>query len=108
MDFSSEEIICLIKQTAKENNGKTPTIKSFAAKLNLHPTSIIRQFGSWNKLLKKAGLTINKSNKRSNEQLLGWLKSHPNTRYHDIPFGIRNKLEQTYKSIRNARKIAVS
>lgn len=106
MNLKAKEIISLIKQYAIDNDSKTPTIKAFALQYSMAPASIIRTYGSWNKLLKQAGLKINKANKFSNEQLLGWLKSHPNTRYNDIPTGIRNKIEQKYQSISNARKIA--
>ncbi len=102
---SEAEIINLIKSFALES-GKAPTIQAFAEKYSVFASSIIRKFGSWNKLLKKAGLCPNKSDKRSDEQLIGWLKTHPDARYYEIPFGIRNRLEKTYNSISQARKIA--
>lgn len=54
----------------------------------------------------RAGLPLNKSEKRTDEQLIGWLKAHPEKRYHEIPSGIRNKLEEKYGSIASARKAA--
>ena len=104
--FKTEsELIQAISDYASEIN-KTPTIENFAKKYNLFASSIIRSFGSWNILLKKAGLKINKSNKRTDQQLLLWLKSHPEARYAEIPYGIRNKLEQVYGTISDARVAA--
>ncbi len=102
---SEAEIVELIKRLAEEI-GRTPTIQAFAEKHSMYASSIVRAFGSWNRLLKKAGLKPNKSDKRSDEQLLSWLKTHPDARYYDIPFGIRNRLEKTYESISQARRAA--
>jgi hypothetical protein len=83
--------------------GKTPTISEFSDAFNMHPATIIRKFGPWNNLLLKAGLKPNKSNKRSKEQLLMWLKAHPNTKYNEIPTGIRSGLIYNFGSIGKAR-----
>jgi len=96
------EITQLIEKFAKEK-GKTPTISEFAEANNLHAAAIIRKFGSWNDLIVKAGLKPNKSAKRSKEQLLMWLKSHPNARYSEIPYGIRSGLIDKFGSIGKAR-----
>jgi hypothetical protein len=56
--------------------------------------------------LKLAGLSLNKSNKRTNKELITWLKTHPDARYYEIPFGIRNRLEEKYGNISDARKAA--
>lgn len=96
------EITNLIKTFAKDN-GKTPTISEFAKINNIHAAVIIRNFGSWNNLLIKAGLKPNKATKRSKEQLLMWLKSHPNARYSEIPSGIRCALIDNFESVGKAR-----
>jgi len=100
-----DEIISLIKEHAKEA-GRTPTIQMFADKHELFASSIVRKFGSWNELLKLSGLSLNKSNKRTSKELITWLKSHPDARYYEIPFGIRNRLEEEYGNISEARKAA--
>jgi len=100
-----DQIISLIKDFQIENN-KPPTIAAFSIKHSLHPSSIIRQFGSWNSLLSKAGLKLNKANKRNEDELLVWLKSHPNMKYSDMPTGIRGALEERFGSIINARSKA--
>lgn len=96
------EITQLIEKFAKKN-GKAPTISEFAEENNIHAAIIIRKFGSWNNLIMKAGLKPNKSAKRSKEQLLMWLKSHPNARYSEIPYGIRSALIDKFDSIGKAR-----
>lgn len=98
-------IINLIKDFYIETS-QVPTISVFANKYNLHSSSIIRQFGSWNSLLNKAGLKPNKATKRTDEQLLLWIKSHPNAKYSDIPSGIRSSLEDRFGSLTNARNKA--
>ncbi len=103
--ISNIEIIGLIKECASKYK-KTPTIALFADEHNIHASTIVRKFGSWNKLLTQAGLKINKSSKRSDEQLLSWLKTHPNAKYLEIPFGIRSSLEERFGSISNARVVA--
>lgn len=100
--MDEHNIIELIKDHAKEF-GKVPTISGFASKHNTHASAIIKKFGSWNNLLLKAELKPNKSSKRTSEQLVGWVKSHPNARYSDIPPGIRGALENTFGSIGKAR-----
>jgi len=96
------EIIKLIKSFAK-SNGKTPTISEFSDVNNIHSATIIRNFGSWNNLLLKSGLKPNKSTKRSKKQLILWVKSHPNSRYNEIPCGIRSSLIDNFGSIGEAR-----
>ena len=96
------DLIVLIEDFAK-SNGKSPTISEFSELHKLHPAAIIRKFGSWNDLLLKAGLKPNKSIKRTEEQLLMWLKSHPNSKYNDIPHGIRSGLIYKFGSIGKAR-----
>lgn len=102
---TEDEIIELIKTYVSENN-KSPTIHVFCEKHSLSPSSVIRKFGSWNELLRKAGTKLNKAEKRTDHQLLGWLKSHPDARYNEIPLGIRNRLDKKYESISEARKAA--
>lgn len=99
------KLIELIKEYFNSNN-HAPTIAAFSKMHNIHASSIIKAFGSWNNLLKKAGLKPNKSNKRSDDQLILWLKTHPNAKYADIPFGIRSALEERFGSITNARNKA--
>ena len=100
-----EEIVLLIKKLSKEI-GCTPTVHVFAKKHGLHASSVVRKFGSWNDLLSCAGLSLNKSHKRTDKELLAWLKTHPDARYYEIPFGIRNRLEEKYDTITEARKAA--
>lgn len=103
--MEEKEIISLITNYAEQNH-KTPTIISFSKDYNFHPSSIIRKFGSWNVLLRKANLKTNISDKKSDEQILYWLKIHPNARYNEIPPTIRNRLQNKYNSISEARKAA--
>jgi len=100
-----DEIILLIKAHAKEIS-RTPTIQAFADKHGFFASSIVRKFGSWNDLLKSAELSLNKANRRTDKELITWLKSHPDARYYEIPFGIRNRLEEKYGTISQARKSA--
>ena len=102
---TQEDIIFFIKEYYAENN-IVPTIASFCKKYDLHASSLVRNFGSWNSLLAKSGLKPNKINKRTNEQLLLWLKSHPSATYINIPNGIRHSLNIRFGSISNARKNA--
>lgn len=88
------------------NNKKAPTISEFSKENNIHAAVIIRKFGSWNNLLSQAGLKPNKSNKRTKEQLLLWLKAHPNSKYSEIPSGIRSALIDNFESISKARTTA--
>ena len=99
-------IIDLLKEyTAKY--GKSPTAASFTKEYNIFASAIIRRFNiSWNSLLLKAGLELNKSSKRTKEQLLLWVKSHPNSKYAEIPNGIKSSLEEMFGSISNARESA--
>lgn len=99
------EITKLIKDFANAS-GKTPTISEFSELHNLHAATIIRKFGSWNNLLLKSGLKPNKSAKRSEKQLLMWLKSHPNAKYSEIPYGIRSGLIDKFGSIGKSRLAA--
>jgi len=102
---NEENLIQLIKDFYNEHK-KVPTISAFALTNKLYPSSIIRQFGSWNILLSKAGLKQNKISKRTDNQLLLWLKTHPNAKYTDIPAGIRCAIENRFNSITEARKLA--
>lgn len=102
---SEAEIIKLIEEYAN-SAGETPTIKAFSDRYGFYASSIVRKYGSWNNLLKKANLKPNKADTRSTEQLLLWLKSHPDARYQEIPLGIRSRLETKYNSISEARKAA--
>ncbi len=99
------ELISLVKAFAKEI-GKTPTLASFSKHHNIKSSSIIARFGSWNSILTKAGLVLNKANKRTSDQLILWLKIHPNAKYKDIPFGIRNGIEEKFGSLSKAREKA--
>ncbi len=47
-----------------------------------------------------------KSKKRSNEELLLWLKVHKNHRYCEIPSGIRFAIETNFGSLKKARELA--
>lgn len=100
--MTENRIIELIKDFYMEM-GISPTIAAFSVKYSFHASSLIRQFGSWNKLLKKAGLKINRVDKRSDEQLILWIKTHPNAKYLEIPSGIRSSIEKRFGSIANAR-----
>lgn len=99
------ELTSLIKVFAK-NNGKSPTISEFADIHNLQPATIIKTFGPWNNLLLRAGLKPNKSSKRTEEDLISWLKIHPNARYSEIPNGIRSAIINKFGSIGKARTYA--
>lgn len=99
------EIVGLIKSYVIEHN-KTPTVHAFGEQHSINASSIIRKYGSWNELLRKAGCRPNKATKRTDNQLLGWLKSHPDARYNEIPLGIRSSLDKKYESIVEARKAA--
>ncbi len=99
------DLIKLIKEFAKEL-GKTPTAASFSKKYDLNVSTLISRFGSWNSILAKAGLSPNKSTKRTSEQLLLWLKIHPNAKSSEIPYGIRNGIEERFGSLSKARELA--
>jgi len=103
--MKENELIQLVKDFAKELS-KTPTIASFSKKYNLNSSTIIKNFGSWNIILTKAGLNLNKSNKRTDKQLLLWIKTHPNAKYSEIPYGIRNGIDEKFGSISKAREQA--
>jgi len=100
------DIINLLKDYAAKY-GKTPTAAAFCKEYNLFASAIIRRYNcTWNSLIEKAGLKPNKATKRSKEQLLLWLKTHPNCKYNQIDFGIRGALEELFGSISNAREAA--
>ena len=103
--MKEKDIINLLKDYAVKHN-KVPTAVAFSKEYDLFASIIIRRFGSWNSLIEKAGLKPNKSTKRSKEQLLLWLKIHPNAKYSEIPYGIRGALEELFGSISNAREAA--
>jgi hypothetical protein len=104
--MKEQYIISLIKDYAIKY-GKAPTAASFSKEYNIFASAIIRRFNiSWNNLLLKADLKVNKASKRSKEDLLAWLKSHPDTKYSQVPTGIRGALEEYFGSISNAREAA--
>jgi len=103
--MNENELVQMIKNFYVENN-KVPTIAEFSNQHAFYASSIIRKFGSWNDLLSRAGLKINKPSKRTEEELLNWLKIHASYKYSQIPSGIRTAIENRFGSLSAARKQA--
>lgn len=77
MKYSDKELICILQETAKmlDRSPKTNEVKQ--------SHTIIKRFGSWNKALKRAGISINKERSYSHisdDQLIyiveNWIEKH--------------------------------
>lgn len=102
--MQEKDIIQYISRYQEKNNA-LPSFKNFCDDNNITKEDLQQDF-CWDSLLIKIGLKHKKSTKRNDEQLLLWLKTHPKTKYDNIPNGIRRALELRFGSVTEARKKA--
>ena len=67
--FSDEDIIKDLRKVAYILNKKTPTNKEYSAHGKYHAHTLINRYGSWNKVLKLAGMELNFNRNFSNEEM---------------------------------------
>lgn len=87
-----------------DSHNKLPSFKCFCDDNEIKKDNLPSWF-CWDSLVYKTGLK-SKSSRRDDNELLLWVKTHPKTKYNDIPNGIRRALELRFGSVTEARKLA--
>ena len=67
--FSDEDVVADLKRVADILNKETPTRREYSLYGECHGETLSRRYGSWNNVLKLAGMKVNLNRNSSNEEM---------------------------------------